>query len=102
MTQSRPFRWRLGVVACSDLALFFALIPALATARVSHTFSWFAHPWQDITQDALIFTFVVIAIVVAIPVLARGTFVQRISAVALLVFPAYTLSRFLIWSFSQT
>ncbi|HEX5220823.1 MAG TPA: hypothetical protein VFZ59_14740 [Verrucomicrobiae bacterium] len=85
-----------------DLALFFALIPALATARVSHTFSWFAHPWQDVSQDMLIFTFAVFAVVVAIPVLARGTAGQRISAVALLVFPAYTLSTFLIWSLRQT
>ena len=101
MTQSRLSTWRLGVVACADFALLFALLPALATARVSHTVSWFTHPWQDVTQDILIFTCAVFAIVIAIPVLARGTPFQRISAVALLVIPAYTLITFLIWSLRQ-
>lgn len=102
MTQSRSFSWRLGAVACSNLALLLVLIPALASARVTHTFSWFAHPWQDIRRDIFIFAFAVVAVVDAIPVLARGSIGQRISILALLVVPAYAVITFLIWSLRQT
>jgi hypothetical protein len=102
MTQTRSFGWRFGVVACSNVALLLAFIPALASARASHTFSWFAHPWQDIRQDIFIFAFAAVAVVAAIPVLTRGSMVQRVSVLALLLLPAYAVITFLIWSLRQT
>src|SRR4051812_21430831 len=101
MTQSQSFRWRLGAAACSDLALLLVFIPALASAHSPNGFSGIAYPWQDVRRDILIFIFATVAVVAAIPILVRGSIVQRIFSVVLLFVPASAVIMFVLWSLKQ-
>lgn len=91
------FKWRLVTMACFELALMFVLLRATARAWGFGTFSSFAHPWQNIQDDLLIFIFSALIIVGCVPIIIRGSLAQRIKVLILILLPAYAIVTFLFW-----
>ena len=91
--------WRLWMAFIANLSLSSFYFPALAKGRVFHTFSSSSHPWQNLTLDVFVFTFVAVALVTTIPViLNREAGMNRFVALIFLLLPIYTIAKFINWS----
>jgi hypothetical protein len=90
------FTWRLWITVVADLAIVALHLPALARARVSHTYYWYGHPWHDMSIDFFLFLFLAVALVAGAPVVTRGSYIQRATAIVSLPIPVGVLATFII------
>ena len=95
-------RLRLLIAAAAVLLLLGIYLPAEAGAKGFHDFYGpFAHPWGSFGLSWCVLALCVIALVATGPLLRGGSWLRRIAAVAISIFPLLILARYVVWLAQQ-
>jgi hypothetical protein len=100
--QAPSIRVRFGVALICAFVAVLVYLPAEAKATAFHDFyRHFIHPWGSTSTTVVILLFSVASLVAAIPVLRRGSSLQRIGVTVVLLAPLLIVARFLFWVVHQ-
>jgi hypothetical protein len=95
-------RWRFGIAVSCAVAALVLYLPTEARATAFHDFyNHFIHPWEDRSARVIILALCAASTVTAIPVLQRGSALQRIGVAVALIAPLFIIGRFLYWVVHQ-
>lgn len=96
--------FRLRIVASLMCALVAVVLHGRAEAKATSPHDFYhhsIHPWGSTSASVLLLVTCVASLVVGIPVLRRGTTLQRIVVGVALVAPLLILVRYLVWAAHQ-
>ena len=100
--QAPSIRLRFGIVLACVVVAVLLYLPAEARATAFHGFyRHFIHPWESTSITVIILALCVASVVAALPVVRRGSMLQRIGITIVLLAPLLIVARFLFWVLHQ-